>query len=113
MRLNENKKKGCEKIVDDDKTQLAPKLYPPLKNVVDDIIFIICENVLEYHAKLETCTKLRCSWVLISKQVLLVQQKRKKRRAFLWTFLMATYLKLQSTMSLIRNRLQNLQASKL
>jgi hypothetical protein len=27
--------------------------------------------------------------------------------------LMATYLKLQSTMSLIRNRLQNLQASKL
>jgi hypothetical protein len=47
MRLNENKKKGCEKIVDDDKTQLTLKLYPPLKNAIDDIILAIHENVLD------------------------------------------------------------------
>jgi hypothetical protein len=47
MRLNENKKKGCEKFVDDDKTQLTLKLYPPLKNATDDIILAIHENVLD------------------------------------------------------------------
>jgi len=47
MRLNENKKKGCEKFVDDDKTQLTLKLYPPLKNATDEIILAINENVLD------------------------------------------------------------------
>jgi hypothetical protein len=65
MKLNEHKKKGCEKIVD------------------DDIIFAKGDNALEYRAKLETSKKLRCSWASILKQVPLMQQKRKKRKALL------------------------------
>ncbi len=52
MRLNENMKKGCEEIVDDDETQLTPKFYLPLRNAADKIILAIGENVLEYHVKL-------------------------------------------------------------
>jgi hypothetical protein len=34
MKLNEHKKKGCEKAMDDHGNQLTLKLYPPLKNVI-------------------------------------------------------------------------------
>jgi hypothetical protein len=113
MKLNENRKKGCEKFMDNHDIQLTPKLYPPLKNPANNISFTIGENVLEYHVKLETLTRLRCSWASISKQIPLMQQKREKRRTLLWTFLMKTYLKLRSTASIIRNELQNLHACKL
>jgi hypothetical protein len=113
MKLNENKKKGCEKFVDNDDTQLTPHLYPPSKNAINNIIFTIGENVLEYHVKLEASTRLRCSWASISKQVPLMQQKRRKRKALLWTFLITTYLKSWNMASIIRNGLQNLQACKL
>jgi hypothetical protein len=50
MKLNEHMKKDCETTMD------------------DDIIFVKGKNVLEYCAKLEAITKLRCSWASISKQ---------------------------------------------
>jgi hypothetical protein len=88
-------KKGCEKIVD------------------DDIIFVKGKSVLEYHAKLEASTKLKCNWASISKQATLVQHKRKKRKVLLWRFFMMTYLKLRNMASIVKNGLQNLQGSKL
>lgn len=39
MRLNEHKKKGCEKTMDDDGNQLTLKLYLPLKNTIEGVIF--------------------------------------------------------------------------
>lgn len=95
MKLNEHMKKDCETTMD------------------DDIIFAKGENVLEYRAKLEAITKLRCSWASISKQAPLMQQKRKKKKTLLWRFFMMTYLKSWSMASIIKNGLQNLQASKL
>jgi hypothetical protein len=32
MRFNENSKKGCKKIMDNNNNQFSFKLYPPLKN---------------------------------------------------------------------------------
>jgi hypothetical protein len=58
--------------VDNDETQLTPKLYPPLRNVTDNIILAIGENILEYHVKLKASMKLKCNWASISKQVPLV-----------------------------------------
>jgi hypothetical protein len=54
MKLNEHKKKGCKKVVDDHGNQLTLKLYPPLKNVIKGGILTKGGNVLEYMVKLET-----------------------------------------------------------
>jgi hypothetical protein len=47
MRLNEHRKKGCEKMVDDDGNQLTFKLYLPLKNTIEGVILAKSGNVLE------------------------------------------------------------------
>jgi hypothetical protein len=45
MKLNEHRKKGCEKAVDEDRNLLTLKLYPPLRNVVDGVILAKDGNV--------------------------------------------------------------------
>ncbi len=57
MRLNEHKKKGCEKAVDEDGNPLTLKLYPPLRNAVEGVILAKGGNVLEYKTKLEASSK--------------------------------------------------------
>jgi hypothetical protein len=53
MRLNEHWKKGCKKMINDNKNQQTFKLYLPLKNVTKGIIHAKGGNVLKYRAKLE------------------------------------------------------------
>lgn len=57
MRLNEHRKKGCEKAMDEDRNPLILKLYLPLRNVVEGVILAKGGNVLEYGAKLEASSK--------------------------------------------------------
>jgi hypothetical protein len=69
MKLNEHMKKGCEKFVD------------------DDIIFAKGGNVLEYHAKLEVVTKLRCNWVFnFETSSINVIEKEKKKSSIVEIF---------------------------
>jgi hypothetical protein len=78
MRFNGYKKKGCKKAVDDDGNhELTFKLYLPLKNKVKGIILAKGGNVVEYKVKLEALSKPRCSHVIVSKLVPLIQHKRK------------------------------------
>jgi len=62
MRLNEHRKKGCEKGVDDHGNRLTIELYPPLKNVIEGNILTKGGNVLEYRAKLEALSKPKCNY---------------------------------------------------
>jgi hypothetical protein len=73
MRLNEHRKKGCEKTMDDDGNQLTFKLYMPLKNTIEGVILVKSGNVLEYKAKLEALSKPRCSHFVITKIIPLAQ----------------------------------------
>jgi len=69
MKLNEHKKKGCEKTIDDDGNQLTLKLYLPLKNTIEGVIFAKSGNVLEYKAKLEALSKPRCNHFIVTKTI--------------------------------------------
>jgi hypothetical protein len=81
MRLNEHRKKGCEKAMDEDGNPLILKVYPPLRNVVEGVILAKGENVLEYGAKLEASSKPKQSHAIVTKIVPLMQQKRKKEKS--------------------------------
>jgi len=81
MRLNEHRKKGCEKALDDHGNQLTLKLYSPLRNVIEGNILAKSGNVLEYRVKLEALSKPKHSHPAITKIVPLVQQKRKKGKS--------------------------------
>jgi hypothetical protein len=69
MRLNEHRKKACEKMVDDDGNQLTLKLHVPLKNTIEGIILAKSGNVLEYKAKLEPLSKPMCSHFDVTKTI--------------------------------------------
>jgi hypothetical protein len=47
MKLNDHRKKGCKKVVDNHGNQLTLKLYPPLRNTVESDILAKGANVLE------------------------------------------------------------------
>ncbi len=82
MKLNEHWKKGCKKVIDDNKNQLTLKLYLPLKNVTKGIILAKGGNVLEYMAKLEASSKPLHSCTIVTKTIPPMQQKRKKEKNF-------------------------------
>ncbi len=69
MKLNEHWKKGCKKVIDDNKNQLTLKLYLPLKNVTKGIILAKGGNVLEYMAKLEASSKPLHSCTIVTKTI--------------------------------------------
>jgi len=69
MKLNEHRKKGCEKTMDDDGNQLTLKLYLPLKNTIGGINLANSGNVLEYKVKLEALSKPRCNHFVITKTI--------------------------------------------
>jgi len=66
MKLNEHKKKGCEKVVDDHGNKLTFKLYPPLRNIVESIIIAKGGNVLEYKVKLKALSKPKHSCLVVT-----------------------------------------------
>jgi shikimate kinase len=80
MKLNEHKKKGCDKVVDDHGNKLKLKLYPPLRNIIESIIIAKGGNVLEYKVKLEALSKPKHSCFIVTNIVPLVQQKRKNEK---------------------------------
>jgi hypothetical protein len=80
MRLNEHWKKGCKKVIDDNKNQLTFKLYSPLKHLIEGIILAKGGNVLEYRAKLEASSKPMRNHITIMKTVPPMQQKKKKEK---------------------------------
>ncbi len=71
MRLNEHRKKGCEKAVDDNGNQLTLNL--PLKNIIEDVILAKSGNVLEYKANLKALSKPRCSHFVVTKTISVAQ----------------------------------------
>jgi hypothetical protein len=73
MRLNEHRRKGCEKTMDDDGNQLTVKLYLPLKNIIEGIILAKSGIVVEYKAKLKASSKPRCNHFVITKTISLAQ----------------------------------------
>ncbi len=84
MKLNEHKKKGCEKVVDDHGNKLTLKLYPPLRNIVESIIIAKGGNVSEYKVKLEASSKPKHSCLVVTNIVPPMQQKRKNEKSPLW-----------------------------
>jgi len=57
MNINEYHKKGCDKAVDFKGNPLKLKLYPPLRNVVEDVHLAKGGNILEYRAKEKALSK--------------------------------------------------------
>jgi hypothetical protein len=55
MRINEHRKKGCDKDVDSKRSPLKLKLYPPLRNATKG------GNILKYRAKANALSKSRSS----------------------------------------------------
>ncbi len=78
MRLNEHRKKGCEKAVDEDKNPLTFKLYLPLKNAAKGVILAKGGNVLEYRAKLEISLKPKRSRAIVTKIIPLEKEEGKE-----------------------------------
>ncbi len=67
MRLNDNRKKGCEKAMDDHGNQLTFKLYLPFRNTAENSILAKGGNVLEYKMKLEASSKPKCCRPVVMK----------------------------------------------
>jgi hypothetical protein len=55
MRINERRKKGCDKDVDFERNPLEFKLCPPLTNAMH---LVKGGNILEYRAKVNALSKL-------------------------------------------------------
>jgi hypothetical protein len=51
MRIDEHRKKGCDKAMDFEGNLLKLKLYPPLKNVAEGVHLVKGGNILKYRAK--------------------------------------------------------------
>ncbi len=61
MRINEHRKKGCDKVADSQINAFKLKLYLPLKNVAKGMYLVKGENILEYKAKTNALSKPRNS----------------------------------------------------
>jgi hypothetical protein len=61
MKINEHQKKGCDKVVDSKRNLFTLKLYPPLKNVAEDVYLVKGENILKYKVKANALSKPRSS----------------------------------------------------
>ncbi len=48
MKINENQKKGCNKVVDSKKNPFKLKLYPPLKNAMEGVHLAKGENIIKH-----------------------------------------------------------------
>ncbi len=59
MRINEHRKKGCDKVVDFERNPLKPKLYLPLRNAMKGVYLAKGGNILEYKAKINALSKPR------------------------------------------------------
>jgi hypothetical protein len=59
MQINENKKKGCDKVADSKRNPFKLKLYPPFRNVVKGVHLVKGVNFLEYTAKVNALSKRR------------------------------------------------------
>jgi hypothetical protein len=46
MRINEQQKKGCDKVVDFKRNPLKLKLYPPLRNIAEVVYLVKGGNIL-------------------------------------------------------------------
>jgi hypothetical protein len=57
MRINEHRKKGCDKVADSKGNPLKLKLYPPLKNATKGVHLAKGGNILEYMAKANVLSK--------------------------------------------------------
>jgi len=62
MKINEYRKKGCDK----DGNPFKLKLYPPLKNVVEGVHLAKGGNILEYRVKANALLKLNSIRLLIT-----------------------------------------------
>ncbi len=61
MRINEHRKKGCDKDVDSKRNPLKLKLYPPLRNAMKGVYLTKGGNIIEYRAKANALSKSRNS----------------------------------------------------
>jgi len=61
MRINEHRRKGCDKVVDSQINPFKLKLYLPLKNVAKGVYLVKGGNILEYKAKTNALSKPRSS----------------------------------------------------
>jgi hypothetical protein len=61
MRINEHRKKGCDKDVDSKRNPLKMKLCPPLRNAMKGVYLTKCGNILKYRAKANALSKSRNS----------------------------------------------------
>ncbi len=57
MRINEHRKKGCEKAIDFERNYFKLKLYPPLKNATKGVYITKGGNILEYRVKVNAFLK--------------------------------------------------------
>jgi len=66
MRINEHRKKGCDKVMDFEGNPLKLKLYPPLINAMEGVYIAKGGNILEYRAKTNVISKPRSNCLLIT-----------------------------------------------
>jgi hypothetical protein len=78
MKINEYRKKGCDKAMDFKRNLLKLKLYPPLKNTTKNVYFVKGGNILEYKAKKDAFSKPRNSCPLITLTLQLVHMSKHK-----------------------------------
>jgi hypothetical protein len=59
MWINEHRKKGCDKLVDFEGNPFKLKLYPPLRNAMEGVLFAKGGNILEHKANVNALSKPR------------------------------------------------------
>ncbi len=83
MKINEHRKKGCDKAMDSKGNLLKLKLYPPLRNVAEGVYFAKGGNILRYKAKANALSKpksSRPSITLALQPIQMYEHKRKKEK---------------------------------
>jgi hypothetical protein len=80
MRINEHKKKGCEKVMDFERNPFKLKLYPPLRKTTEGVYIVKGGNILEYRVKENALSKPKNSRLSIALVLNLVQMYKHKRK---------------------------------
>jgi hypothetical protein len=66
MKINEHRKKGCDKVVDFKRNPFKLKLYSQFKNATKGVYLVKGGNILEYRAKANALSKPRNNCPLIT-----------------------------------------------
>jgi hypothetical protein len=110
MRINEHRKKGCDKAMNFKRNPFKLKLYPPSRNTMEGVYLVKGGNILEYKAKANALSKPRnscLSTTLVLQLIRHLNTSVRRKTPCPWRFVMKFK---KNSLLFVKNASQNMEA---